>query len=73
MNAILQALFSSIFAFLERYAARSQTGVDSDRDDGRLGRAGRRLRKWMQSGGSHSGAKPDPSGTKLRDKDLHTD
>ena len=73
MNAIFQAIISALIAFFERSAARSQTGVDGDRDDRRLVNAGRRLRKWMQSGGSHPGTKSDPSGTKLRDKDLHPD
>ena len=71
MNALLQIIGSFLVALLERMHVWSHTGVDSDRDDNRLRRAGRRIREWLQQSGSDSRIKSNTSGSINSGTDLH--
>ena len=71
MNAILQVIGSFLVALLERMHVWSRTGVDGDRDDNRLRRAGSRIRDWMQQSRADSRVKPNASGASNAGPDLH--
>jgi len=48
LERVLLALAIAIIGWLEKRAERGSTAVDAARDDGRLARAGERIRRWMR-------------------------
>lgn len=71
MNAILQVIASVLSSLLVWLHGWSRSGVDGDRDDGRIRRAGSRIRQWMQPRRADPGIKPEANRTIGGRQDLH--
>lgn len=71
-NFFAQVLVA-VLLWIEERAKRGHVAVESDRDDGRIRRAGSRLREWVRSNRSGELRKPDASRPSDQGPDVHAD
>lgn len=73
LERIVAQIALALFSWLEKRIERGSVAVDPDGDDGRIARAGARLRKWLRSRGSDSGKRPNEGGAVVQGSGLHLD
>lgn len=71
MLGFLTQFLIAILSWVEERANRGHIAIDADRDDGRIRRAGSRLREWMRTDGSSKSGqsdagRPECTGTDVR-------
>lgn len=73
MLGFLTQFLIAILSWVEERAKRGHIAIDADRDDGRIRRAGSRLREWMRSNRSSELRKPDADRPSDQGPNVHTD
>lgn len=73
LERIVAQIALALFAWLEKRIERGSVAVDPDGDDGRISRAGSRLREWLRSRGVDPRERSDASGSVVQGQGLHPD
>ncbi len=73
LERIVAQIALALFSWLEKRIERGSVAVDPDGDDGRLSRAGSRVREWLRSRGADPRDRPGSGGSVVQGPGVHAD